>query len=324
MLKKLGIALGCALLLSGMTFSPATSHAAYPERAITLIVPFGAGGSADVVARFIAMNMEKRLGKTVIVKNMVGTGGIMGTAAIADSRPDGYTIGMMPNGPFVMQTHLRSVPYDLSRFDYIGRTTNAPLIVEVSKKKPWTSLQDMAEAMKTAPAKHFFAHAGIGSQIHIAMVHLMNDLGLPTVKGVSTKDDPEAMQNMAADRVQVYVSQPSLLPLYDIKPLAILSEQRDPDMPDIPTAREQGVDIVYSQWMALVTPKGVPEDILNFLSKELEAISSDPEYIAQLATMNLKPAYLNRAETKAFIEKEDATYKELINTMIKPSMTGKQ
>ena len=314
-MKKLLSAM-LVLVLFG-TCMPIKAEAAYPERPITMIVPFGAGGATDIVARFIGNHLSKRLGETVIVKNIVGTSGILGTSNLADSKPDGYTIGLIPIAPLVMQPVFRETSYSLKDFCSIARVTNDPLYFEVSKNSPIMNLADMEKAVRKDPGKYYYGHLGQGSQIHLALAHLYKVMNLD-LKSVVFKGDSDAMQAMAADRMHFYVSLPSILGRYDIRPIAVLSEKRDPNQPDVPTAREQGVDVVYTQWMALVGPKGIPADIVKLLSDTFADISNDPEYIKDLASLNTFPAFLPAEENQKFMEAEEELYKKVM-----PEIYGK-
>lgn len=305
-----------ALVLFG-TCMPASVHAAYPERPITMIVPFGAGGATDIVARFIGDHLSRRLGKTVIIKNIVGTSGILGTSNLADSKPDGYTIGLVPIAPLVMQPVFRETSYSLQDFCSIARVTNDPLYLEVSANSPIRNLADMEKAVREAPGRYYYGHLGQGSQIHLALAHLYKVMNLD-LKSVVFKGDADAMQAMAADRMHFYVSLPSILGRYDIRPVAVLSENRDPNQPDVPTAREQGVDVVYTQWMALVGPKGIPSDIVRLLSDTFAEICNDPEYIKELASLNTSPAFLPAEENQKFMEAEQEHYRKVM-----PEIYGK-
>ncbi len=317
-MKRIMFSLATILSLFGI-IGASPAQAAYPERPITMIVPFGAGGATDVVARFIAAHMEKRLGKTIVVKNVVGTGGILGMAAAAEAKPDGYTIAFAPIAPLIMHPAFRDTPYTLQDMCSIARATNDPLYLEVSKNSPIRNMADMAAAIKADPDNQFYGHVGVGSQIHLSLAHIFSSMGLK-LRSVTMKDDPEAMQAMAAGRIQYYTSLPSLLARYDIRAIAVLSEERNPATPDIPTAKEQGVDIVYTQWMSLVGPKGIPDDIINILATTFEDVCKDPEYIKDLATLNTAPAFLGPEENQKFMEEEQAVYTRIINEMLKPTL----
>lgn len=129
-----GLLAGMALLL------PSLSWAKYPEKPITFICPYGAGGSTDIQARVLAGSLEKKLNQPIIVKNITGAGGLPGTQAAIDARPDGYTFGYIPLGPLVMQPHLRGLPSQVDQFAYVARIINAPYVLFVAANAPWNSV----------------------------------------------------------------------------------------------------------------------------------------------------------------------------------------
>ena len=128
-----GLLAGMALLL------PSLSWAKYPEKPITFICPYGAGGSTDIQARVLAGSLEKKLNQPIIVKNITGAGGLPGTQAAIDARPDGYTFGYIPLGPLVMQPHLRGLPSQVDQFAYVARIINAPYVLFLDANAPWNS-----------------------------------------------------------------------------------------------------------------------------------------------------------------------------------------
>lgn len=132
-----GLLAGMALLL------PSLSWAKYPEKPITFICPYGAGGSTDIQARVLAGSLEKKLNQPIIVKNITGAGGLPGTQAAIDARPDGYTFGYIPLGPLVMQPHLRGLPSQVDQFAYVARIINAPYVLFVAANAPWNSFEAM-------------------------------------------------------------------------------------------------------------------------------------------------------------------------------------
>ena len=314
LLKGLGIVLALALICGAGL--PQTSQAAYPDRPVTLIVPFGAGGSSDVVARFAASFLEKKLGKTVIVKNVVGTAGIAGMTAVAEAKPDGYTIGLTAVGPMALQPTFRGTPYSIDSFEAISMVTEDPLCLYVKKSSPWNTLAEMTTEVKKNPDKYYFTYTGAGSQPHLAIVQLLNDLDIK-IKGLPLKDDAEVMQSMAGDRVHLYCSLPSLLAVYDVKSLVLFNPKRLEEHPSIPTAADLGLDITFVYWQALVAPKGTPADVIKTLDNAMQAISKDPEYIAALKKMNSSSSYMNSETTLKYMKDEEQHYKETIELIKK-------
>lgn len=311
-LWSLAVLLLCAGLVA---LSPMRAAAAYPDRTITMIIPFGAGGATDVIGRYIALHLGKKLGQTIIVKNIAGSGGVIGMTELAESRPDGYTIGFSPVAPLIMQPNFRKTMYNLSSFCSIARATNEPLFLEVSAQSPIQDMKGLLETVKKAPDKFFWGHLGMGSQIHLSMAHMFKMMGV-NPRAIVFKDDAEAMAALISGRIMLYDSLPSLPARYGVRAIAALSEERYPQL-NVSTAREQGYDLRYTQWMSLVGPKGIPQERLAVLERAFAEVCADSEYIKDIATVHSVPAYLNSKDNQAFMEREEAYYKRAMDEILK-------
>ena len=171
MFRKLLFALAAVCLMTGS----AVAADAFPNRPITIVVPFAAGGETDLVARMLADGMSKELKQVVVVQNIVGASGVAGISAVTGAKPDGYTLGVTPSAPLAMHPHMRKVPYTLDSFDFVGRILKAPYIVMVAKTAPWNTLDDMLKDMKANPNTFFFASSGVGSVPYFAMMDLFQE-----------------------------------------------------------------------------------------------------------------------------------------------------
>ena len=265
MFRKLLLALAAVCLMTGS----AVAADAFPNRPITIVVPFAAGGETDLVARMLADGMSKELKQVMVVQNIVGASGVAGISAVTGAKPDGYTLGVTPSAPLAMHPHMRKVPYTLDSFDFVGRILKAPYIVMVAKTAPWNTLDDMLRDMKANPNTFFFASSGVGSVPYFAMMDLFKKAGAQ-VRHVPFSGDADAFQAIAGNRVQVYTSTAGSLDQYDVKGLALMDATRDPLLPNLPTVRESGVEAYYSQWMPLLAPKGLPADVKAEAARKAE------------------------------------------------------
>ena len=265
MFRKLLFALAAVCLMTGS----AVAADAFPNRPITIVVPFAAGGETDLVARMLADGMSKELKQVVVVQNIVGASGVAGISAVTGAKPDGYTLGVTPSAPLAMHPHMRKVPYTLDSFDFVGRILKAPYIVMVAKTAPWNTLDDMLKDMKANPNTFFFASSGVGSVPYFAMMDLFKKAGAQ-VRHVPFSGDADAFQAIAGNRVQVYTSTAGSLDQYDVKGLALMDATRDPLLPNLPTVKESGVEAYYSQWMPLLAPKGLPADVKAEAARKAE------------------------------------------------------
>lgn len=303
-----------ALAASAALLFPGMASAAWPDRPVTVTVPFGAGGEADLVARLLAHSMSKVVGQNIAVQNIVGAAGVTGMNAVVTAKPDGYSLGFSPSAPLAIHPHMRKVPYTLDSFEIIGRAFNAPYFVVTQKSSPWNSMEDMINAVKTAPDKVFWASAGVGSLPYMALLKVWNAYGV-SPKHVPFTGDADAFQGMAGNRVQVYATTAGTLSTFDVKALAIMSEERDPAFPDVPTLRELGHDLRTSQWGCFFAPKGISQDVKDALSAAMEKACADQEFIEALHKLGLPPSYLNSTDALEFIRSESAAYGALIKEL---------
>ncbi len=302
------LAATAALLLPGMTF------AGYPDRPVTVTVPFGAGGEADLVARLLAYSMSQVLGQNIAVQNIVGAAGVTGMNAVVTAKPDGYSLGFSPSAPLAIHPHMRKVPYTLDSFEIIGRAFNAPYFVVTQKSSPWNGMDDMIKAIKAEPDKVFWASAGVGSLPYMALLKVWNAYGV-SPKHVPFTGDADAFQGMAGNRVQVYATTAGTLSTFDVKALAIMSEERDPAFPDVPTFKELGYDLRTSQWGCLFAPKDVSPEVKTALSAAMEKACADKEFTGALHKLGLPSSYLGSTEALEFIKSESAAYETLIREL---------
>lgn len=314
MKRFLGTLIGIFAVM--LLLHPSRALARYPEKPITFICPYGAGGSTDIQARVLAGALEKKLGQPVIVKNISGAGGLPGTQAAIDARPDGYTFGYLPLGPIVMQPHLRNLPSQIEKFDYVARIINAPYVLFVAANAPWNSFQEMMKDVLANPRKYRYASSGAGTQPHIAMEDLFFQYGA-SVQHIAFHNDADAMQSMAGGHVQISTAPMSVVQQYGVKPLLVYDLKKLPGLPTIPTSTEMEKPIVYTHWHVVTAPKGTPEEYVDILSKAIEALSTDPEYLSLLEKLSMEPAYLGPEDTEKMVKEEYVHYKDIITRVIK-------
>lgn len=279
---------------------------AFPDRTLTFVIPFGAGGETDIVARVLAKEMEKVLGVTVAPKNIVGAAGMNGCKAVVSAKPDGYTLGVIPSAPLVMHPHMRKLPYNpIKDFRFVGRASYDPYLVLVRKDAKWNDLDSMVSDMKSNPGKFHWASAGTGSVPYFAGKDLFKSFELD-VKHVPFKGDAGALQALAADRVAVYTSTAGVLAKHDVKALAILAPEASSKLPEIESVTKFGKEVFYSQFVTLVAPKDISDDIMATLSAALEKVIASEGFVGDMAKLGMTPAYQDSAATKSFIEVEFA------------------
>jgi tripartite-type tricarboxylate transporter receptor subunit TctC len=253
----------------------ATAHAQYPDKPVTLIVPFAAGGPTDTIARIAAEHMGRTLGKTFVVENVAGAGGTTGITRGASSAPDGYTIMMGHMGTHGAAPALYpNLKYDPAKsFEPIGLVAGTPILIVTKKAFPANTLKEFVEHMKKNAATVNEAHAGVGSVSHTTCTLLAAELGFKSGR-VAYRGTGPALNDLVAGQVDFGCDQiVNLVPQIQagtIKALAIATPERSPALKDVPTTKEAGFPkFEVSAWNALFAPKGTPKDIVAKLNDAL-------------------------------------------------------
>jgi tripartite-type tricarboxylate transporter receptor subunit TctC len=260
----------CAALL-GLA-SPALAQD-YPSRTITMVVPLGAGGSADIVGRILAQSVSEILGRAIVVENVTGAGGMIGASRVAKAAPDGYQILLGTVGTQAHNQTLYKAPmYDATRdFAAVGLAVDVPIILQVKKDFPAENLADMIAYVKANSGKLSFGSPGAGSSNHLACVLFNASIGV-TVTHVPYRGASELFQDMIAGRLDYWCpTTTAAAPLADkVKTIVTFSADRLDVLPGVKTASEAGLPgFEAGTWFGLFLPKGTPAAIVNTLSAAL-------------------------------------------------------
>lgn len=303
--RRTFLALACAATASGL---PVAVHA--DDRAIKLVVPFAAGGGTDVVARLVAQKMASTLKAPVVVDNRAGAGGSIGANAVAKAPADGSTMLMATVSTQAINPALqKSIPYNpVTDFAAVSLLVRVPQFIVVNAKLPYRKLEDLVAAMKKDPGKLTFGSQGVGG-----IAHLMGEM-LNTQAGVKSTHVPykgaaPAIQDLLAGNVDVlYETLPALLPHIRegrVRPLAVASPARLPQLPDVPTTAEAGMpQLVVETWNALFVPARTPADVVARLADAARDAVKDPQVAKQLQDMGARVVGSTPAELAAFNEAE--------------------
>jgi tripartite-type tricarboxylate transporter receptor subunit TctC len=286
--------------------------AAYPDRPITFIVPWGAGGGTDGTARYFATMMEKDLGQPVNVVNRTGGSGVVGHSAIAQAPADGYTIGMITVEITMM--HWQGLT-DLSPTSYtpLALVNSDPAGMTVRADSPYKTVKDVIDAAKANPGKLKASGTGQGGIWHLALAGLVNDLKMPatSIPWVPSNGAAPAMQDLVAGGVDlVTCSLPEARALIEAgkaRPLAVMDSKRTALFPDVPTMQQAiGVDYSVAAWRGIAGPKGLPADVNARLLASIKKISDSKEWKDFAASKGYGTAWAPGAEFAAFMAKGDA------------------
>jgi tripartite-type tricarboxylate transporter receptor subunit TctC len=307
---KRGFLVACAAAACTAGFAlPAAAQdpAKYPEREVTMIINYGAGGNTDVAARAIGNAMEGLLKKPVVPNNRGGAQGTLGVSSLAKQKPDGYTLGVVTFSTIAITPHLMNVDYTVDNFDFIAGVARYRYGVAVRADSPYKTMQDLIAAAKKDKGVFFGAPSAPNN---IAMFELGRKSG-GKFEQVSYKSGAETVSALLGGHVDVIVQNPS-----DIVPhvkagkmrlLASASPMRWKELPEVPTLKEQGFDVEIDSWIGLAFPKGTPAAIRERMEKVAMAAAASPQLAPILETAGVDPAALTGAEYRnKLIEGRDA------------------
>jgi tripartite-type tricarboxylate transporter receptor subunit TctC len=315
--------LGKAFVLGGLSLLAVPAYAQtpagiYPERNVTLVVPWAAGGSTDAVARILAARLQQDTGRGFIVENRTGANGTIGFSSVARARPDGYTVLVGTVSTYAMAPHLYQLPYDNDRsFTGVGLIASQPMILCVPKNSPHQTLAAWVAAAKAPGSRMVYANSGAGSSTHLATELFLNAAGVE-MTDVGYRGGAPAVQGTVAGEAQMIVQAASgVLPLIqsgDLRALAISSAERSPVAPEIPTFKEQGFDVVVAEHIAVLVPAGTPAPIVNRLNELFRAAANAPEPRERLAALATVPENQRPEEWADYNAAENAKWREVIRT----------
>jgi tripartite-type tricarboxylate transporter receptor subunit TctC len=308
------------LALSSLCGLPAAHAQTYPSRPITVVVPFPAGGPSDVVARIVTEAMSKVLGQTLVIENVGGAGGTLGGGRVAAAQPDGYTLlagsmGSHVSAP-VLTPNIKSDP--LRDFEPIGFTANSPAVIVARKDFPARDLREFVSQVKQNADKVKQAHGGIGSSSHMACLLFNQAAGLaPNL--VAYRGTGPAMNDLIGGHVDFFCEQAVSVAAQvkggSIKAYAISEGERLAALPDVPTAREAGVDYQMSIWAGIFAPRGAPKEVVDKLAGALGQALDDPDVKKRLAELGGSlPGKDERSPAKfaAFVKAEIARWSPVL------------
>ena len=303
------LAAASAALATGLSFS-AAAQSGYPTKPITLVVPFPAGGTTDIVARIVADKLGQQLGQAVVVDNRGGAGGSIGSALVAKADPDGYTLlinAAAHTGAPAVYPHLS---YDAAA-DFAGVACfgSVPNVLCLAPSKGIKTIEDFVAKAK-ASGQMTYSSAGVGSATHWAAERFRVSAGFKGVH-VPFRGGPEALTEVMAGRVDwCCIGIASTLPFIKdgkLVPLVVTSPQRSPSLPDIPTSLEKGYkDSDYNFWNGLLVPAKTPRPIVDRLYAEATKALALPDVQKKLTVQGVEPAPLTPTEMDAMIRREIA------------------
>ncbi|MFB9949484.1 tripartite tricarboxylate transporter substrate-binding protein [Rhizobium puerariae] len=319
-MKIMNAVIGATALAALSLFSASAHAAGYPERQITMIVPFSAGGPTDTVARLVAEAMSKDLGQQIVVENVGGAGGTLGAGRVANAEADGYTVLLHHIGMATSATLYRKLPYDtLNAFEYVGLVTDVPMTLLARKDMEAKDLKGLIEYAKANKDKVTVANAGIGAASHLCGMLFMSSIETPLVT-VPYKGTGPAMTDLLGSQVDIMCDQTTNTTKQiqggTVKAYAVTSPERLDVLKDLPTVKEAGLpQMEVGIWHGIYAPKGTPKEAIDKLSKALKVALKDPNVDARFAELGTKPspdADATPEALKAKLEGEITRWKPVI------------
>ena len=315
------------LLLAFSCLSVSLAFAVYPEKQLTIVVPYPPGGSTDVLGRILAQYMSKDLGQAVIVENTGGAGGTIGAAKVAKAGPDGYTLLFHNMAQASAPALYAKLPYDpATDFIPIGMVTEVPMVLVARKDFPAESLQGFIDYVRANPDKVNFANAGIGATSNLCEVLMKSTLGTSWLS-VSYKGTGPALNDLLAGQVDVICDQPASTLQHiragSIKALAVANKERISSLPTTPTFSQSGMPgFQLSVWHALYAPKDTPKSVIDRLTKALNNALKDPVLVRRFGEMDASvatPAIANPSYASKFLLTDIERWKVAMkNAGVKP------
>jgi tripartite-type tricarboxylate transporter receptor subunit TctC len=319
---KLRLAIAALLALAAVQVpvlaSAQTQTQAWPSRPITIVVSFGAGGTADILARMIGDELSTALGQSVVIENKPGAGGNLGAQTVARATPDGYTLLVSGSPTHSVGPHLfKNLSYDpMKDVPPVAMIAMAPNLLVVNADLPVKSVKELVQLARDKPGQITFSSAGIATSGYLAAEMLKSSAKLDMAH-VPYKSGPEAVTGVLAGNVSfIFFTVPALLPQVKagkLRALAITGAERSALVPDVPTVAEAGFsDYEVLAWFGVFAPRGTPEPIVQRLTAEIEKIVKRPDIREKMAKLGAEPRYMNPKQVTDFVTVESAKFGKLL------------
>ena len=307
------IFVAAGLMLTGVDAS-AEGQGEFPAREVKIISPWDPGGLNDVLSRAIAQHSEKFLGKPIIVENMPGGGGVVGTKFVERAEADGYVL-VMASSSTIFTQYTSTPPNDIDNLAPVNQICIAPQVLVVNANASWKGIREFISDCKANPDKVSIANSGTGGSSDLYTALLEKETGIK-VKHIPYKGYAPAMTAVLGGHVDGTIVPPGVAKQHveagKARVLAIATEERFRDLPNAPTFKEQGIDLVIEHWVGLMAPAGTPQDILNILVAAFEQGMNTPEFQALMEQRGLEIKLRVGEGFQEFLDQEDAKWGPII------------
>ena len=296
--------------------APGAIAQTYPTKPVTFIVPFPAGGRTDLTARLVSQFLERHLNVPTVVVNKAGAGGVLGAKEVSRARPDGYTLGFFSTGVLTTQ-YTVPTPTDLKDYDLVAIVNVDPAAIAVSAQAPWKTIRELVTQARANPGKVRFG-AQLGASAHVFAAAFVKAAGI-NVTYVPFKGDADASVAVAGGHVDAHVGVPvaykSLVEANKVRILGVAADKRSPLYPDIPTWKEQGLDVVITSFHGVFAPRGTPAGVLKVLETAIEKTMGEKDIREKMEASGLGAVYLGRKDAAAYVSQQDTVYRTLIDEL---------
>ncbi len=289
----------------------------FPERPVTFLVPFPAGTATDVIARIVGNKLSEKWGQSVVVDNRPGAGGNIGSDTASKAKPDGYTVLWATVANSISMTLYKNLQYNFKDdFDAVALVTSLPLVLVTNQNRSYETLPEMIEFAKTQKEALTFGSGGVGTSNHLAG-EMLNSLGGIRMVHVPYKGTPNAYSDLIADRISVMFDNivPAMAQIRtgNLKPLAVASLERSPQLPKVPTVSESGYPGFEAvSWVGMVVPRSTPAQVIEKINQDTVAVLNDPDVREKLTVFGAQVKPSTPAEFDAFIDAEIEKWAKVI------------
>ncbi|MGD1833674.1 MAG: tripartite tricarboxylate transporter substrate binding protein [Sphaerochaetaceae bacterium] len=318
-MRKVALLMLAIMMVSSVAFAQGVQEEeVFPSKPIKLIVPWSAGGGTDAIARALAKNGEKHLGVPVVVENKPGGTGAVGLGETVKADPDGYTLAVIPvELSFLKESGI--YPFDFSNFTKIMNLNTDPSALTVKSDAPWDTLEEFVEYARKNPGEIKIGHSGTGMLWHLAAatLALSTDTEYTYVPFNGAADAIASVLGGNIDAVTVSGAEvSSQVRAGEMKILAVFGERRMDIFPDIPTAREQGFDVVVNTFRGLGGPAGIPEDRVAILHEGFKKMLEEPDFVQVIENMGLGIDYRNTEDYNKLTENTAKTLAPVLESLL--------
>lgn len=290
----------------------------WPTRPVTLIVPFAAGGSTDVLGRVIAQKLSEIWKQSVVVENRLGAGGAVGAQVTAKSAADGYTMMLASGSMFTVNPFIyQRLPYSAKDFTFITNVASGPMLVVVNSELPARNLKELISLAKSQPGKLNFGSAGTGSQVHMAGEAFADAAGI-NITHVPYKGESLAYNDLMAGQLQLMVGNIAAASQFvkggKLRALAVTGNERSPMLPDVPTVAEAGLTGLenVTGWFGFVMPAGTPPRVVAKVQQDTVKVLADPDTQARLLAQGMKPVGNTPQQLSTAIATESQRWERIV------------